>query len=132
MADQGYGADIAFSTGFFAEILSFSRSGRQRNKIDTTHMQTADGWMTSQPSDLRDPGIVTVQLLYDPDAEPPLEDEVEEITITFPIPPGMNAGATEVCDGYLLSFEEEVPLDDRMTATAVIQFTGKPVRTPAS
>lgn len=133
MADGGFGTTIEFGTsGFSAEIISVSRSGRERAVIDTTHMTTASGWMTNIPSDLKGAGQLTLQILFDPDEEIPIDGEVEEITITYPIPPGGSAGATEVCNGYVVTADEESPHDDRMTASVVVQFTGIPVRTPSS
>lgn len=133
MADDGYGFTIEFAdSGFTAEIIGASRSGRERKAIDSTHMTSTNGWGTFFPSDVKRAGQLTLQILYDPDEDIPLEEPAEEITITYPIPAGGSAGATEVVEGFIVTYDEEIPLEDRMTASVTVQFSGEPVRTPSS
>lgn len=120
---QGYGQTISFSTGFFAKILSLSHNIK-RASIDMTHSTSTSGYMEKEPSDIIDPGQLTVQLLFNPATTRPIANNTEEITITY------SDGSTTVCDGFLVSLSNESPHDNRITATAVIEFTGVPVDTP--
>ena len=129
MADEGFGVTVTFDTGFCAEILSVGWDGLERGDIETSHSGTSGGWRTFQPSDLKNPGEVSVELQFDPDAEPPIEAAAETVTVTFPIPPGGNTAATWACSGYLRSMSAAVPYDGKMTATAVIKFSGEPTFT---
>lgn len=123
-ADQGFGLSITFSSGFLALIKSISWSGQNRESLDTTNMSTTDGKMTFLPSDLKDAGEISVDLLFDPDMAPPIASAAETVTVTFPIPAGGSTAATWAASGFLTSFELTAPHDDLMTATATIKLTG--------
>lgn len=125
MALQGFGTTITFATGFFAEITNVDWDGFERSNIDTSHMLTTEGWMTFEPSELKNPGQVTVQMYYDPGTALPITSAAETVTVTFP------DGSTEVCDGYLQAASRAVPHNEKMTCVAIIKFSGKPVLTPA-
>lgn len=128
-ADQGFGLSITFSSGFCALIRSVTWGGMQREFLDSSHMATTNGWMTFMPSDLKDAGELSVDLLFDPDMEPPIEGALETITVTAPIPAGGSTAATWACSGALRSFEWTGPHDALMTATAALKFTGEPTIT---
>jgi hypothetical protein len=132
MADEGYGTTITWESGFCAQILSANWDGISRAAIPTSHTTTTEGWMTFQPSDLQDPGSLTVELQFDPDDAPPIEEAAETVTVTFPIPAGGSVAATWACSGFLTEFGNQVPYNDKMTATAVIKFSGEPTFTPGS
>lgn len=125
MAATGFGTTITFSTGFFAEITNVDWDGFERANIDTSHMLTTEGWMTFTPSDLKDPGQMTVQLYYNPQTALPITSAAETVTLTYP------NGATDVCQGYLQAASRAIPHDEKMTCVAVIKFSGKPVHTAA-
>ena len=129
MADQGYATTITFSSGFCAQVLSVTWDGIERAAIDTTHMTTSSGYMTAIPSDIINPGQLTVELLANPSSAPPITGAAETVTVTFPIPSGGSSAATWVCSGFLTNYTLNDPHDDRMTATAVIKFTGVPTFT---
>lgn len=120
---QGYGTTIAFDSGFLASITSFSRS-MERPVIDMSDTTSPDGWMEKEPGDLKNPGTLVVQINYDPSADPPIDEPVESITITY------SDGSTEVCDGFLSKIEHECPHDNKITGTATIEYSGAPVLTP--
>lgn len=132
MADEGFGTTITFQSGFCAEVLEVSWDGIERNAIDTTHMTTTEGWMTFLPSDLQDPGELTVELQFDPDESPPIEAAAETVTVTFPIPAGGSVAATWACSGFLTGMSAAVPHNDKMTASVTIKFSGEPTFTPGS
>ena len=132
MADEGFGTTITFQTGFFAEIMSVGWDGLERGDIETSHMTTSSGWRTFQPSDLKNPGELTVEISFDPDEAPPITAAAETVTVTFPIPTGGNTAATWACSGYMKSMSNAVPFDGKMTATCVIKFSGVPTFTPGT
>lgn len=129
--DLGFGTTITFATGFLAKITGVSWGGIAREPKETSHMGTTNGWRTFIPSDLKDPGELTVELQFDKNAatKTNLDGDPETITVTFPIPAGGTTAATWACEGFLTSFELSDPMDDVMTASAGIKFTGEPTFT---
>lgn len=123
MADVTTGASITFSSGFFAEITNIGHSGINRGSVDVTHMGTTDA-REFMPTDLYDAGELSVELQFDPDSSPPIDQAAETVTVTFPTPSGGVSGATWAADGFMTDFEYTGPLEDKMTATATIKFTG--------
>lgn len=124
MADTGFGTTITFDSGFLAEIRSINGPSISREFIDTSHMGTAGGYRTSIPQDLADPGELEVEMLFDPDEEPPIDGAPESVTITWPIPSGGSTAATWVFSGSLVGFDVTAPYDDLMTATARLKIHG--------
>lgn len=123
--DVGTGATLTFSanTGWDSsavDIQTISWSGISREAIETTHLGTTTA-RTFMPGDLYDPGEVTMELSYDDGVDTPilLADTAETITLTFP-----TSGATFACSGFCTSFEVNVPLEERMTATLTWKMTG--------
>lgn len=133
-ADGGYGVQITFATSSFtAEIINDPQfSGQERTAIETTHHAVTNGWRTFIPGDLKDPGGFTFDINFDPDDQPPIAGAVETITIEFPVPSGATTGATLACSGFVTSWEAGSPIDDRMTASITVKFTGQPTWTDAA
>ena len=119
MADSGFGTTIAFSSSFLAEVISVDWSGIARESIETTHLTTANNAKTFIPSDVYEPGEVSVEMAFDPTTAPPITGAAETLTVTFP-----GAGDTWAAAGFLTSFDLNSPLEDRMTATAVVKLSG--------
>lgn len=130
--DQGFGIAVTFSSGFLAKIRGVRLAGYRREPIETTHAKSTNGWRTFIPSDIKGGQTIEVDLLFQPDATPPLTDSAETCTITYPVPSGLSNGATLAQSGFLIEFGNEAPYDDVMTATATIQLTGEPTWTDAS
>lgn len=129
--DVGTGATITFGTsGFTAQITDISIDGIERESIDTTHLgTTASGGVGSKtyiPADLSDAGEVSIEGHFNPDTDPPIEEPAEIITITF------DEGATWVGTGFMTAFNFDVPLEDKMTFSATIKFSGEVAITGAS
>lgn len=125
MADVGFGTTITFGTsGFTAELRSVNGPSMDRPAIDTSHMTTAGGKRTFIPSDLTDHGEVELEILFDPDTEPPIDLVAEQITITYPVPAGQTNGATYVFSGFVTAFEPSAPYDDLMTGSITIKVSG--------
>ena len=132
MADEGFGTRITFASGFMAEIDEVQGPGFKRASIETDHMLTPSGWITRQPSDRKDPGVVKVKICFNPDTTPPITNAAETITVTWPIPAGKTNGATWACSGFMTEFEPTAPKDGKMTGAATLEFSGIPVFTPSS
>lgn len=117
MADIGTGTSITFASGFMAEILNVNHSGISREAVDDTHMGTTTA-RSFQPSDLYDPGELSVELQFDETTKPPITNASETVTVTFP------SGTTWAATGFMTGFEYTDPLEDKMTATATLKFSG--------
>ena len=117
MAVVGTGFSVTFSSGFLAEILSGKHTGIERPVIDTTHMGTTTA-RTKIPGSLFDSGRLECELQFDPSTKPPILGNAETVTQTH------SDGSTWAQSGFLVSFEQETTLEDKATATAVIEFSG--------
>lgn len=117
MAKLGTALSIKFASGFLAEILDCSPPDASRESIDTTHMGTEDEY-TNTPADLVKWGEMNVEIAFDPGVVPPIDQDPEEIIITF------RDGETWTFDGYMTGYAPASPLEARMTATCRIQVTG--------
>ncbi len=122
MAQVGTGISILFSGGFLAEILNVSDQNMQRASIDASHMGSTE--MEFLPGKLPDWGQLECEIAFDPDMKPPLTGAVETVTISYP------NGTTWTRSGFLIGFQSQAPLEERMTATASIKFTGDLTVTP--
>lgn len=121
----GTGATLTFGTSTWTgDLTSISWGGISRPSLDTTHLGTTDA-RTFIPGDLFDPGELTVEFLFDTDSEPPYTASPETITLTFPDSDAASgAGATAAASGFITSFEVNNPLEEVITATMTIKFTG--------
>ena len=119
MAIIGTGTTISFSSGFFAEMTEITPPGASRESIQTSHMTTtvAHDFL---PTKLVDWGELTVELQFDPAADPPIDNDPEAIVITH-----INSAATTWSfQGFMTGYEASIPLEDKETATATIKVTG--------
>lgn len=119
------GATITFAGGFFAEILDINLQGRSRGSVQTSHMGTS-GQHTFVPTKLSDPGGVQVEFAFDPTTAPPIDDAPETVTITW------EDGSTWAATGFMTDFENGAPLEDKMTGSATLKFSGAITVTPAA
>jgi hypothetical protein len=132
--DVGTGASVTFSSGFFAEIANLDWSGITREAIETSHMGTAApsagefGNKTFIPGDLSDPGSLDVELHFNPDTIPPIDGAAETVTLQFAASDGDTTGASWAGSGFLTDCGAAIPLEDKMTMSATIKFTGNITR----
>lgn len=123
MSDIGTGTTIAFGTSSFdAELLSLNGNDISREDIDVTHMGST-AYREFMPSDLVDGGSIDMEIMFDPDEQPPINAAAETITITFPT--SLASGATFVFTGYVNSWSWGDPMEDKMTAQLTIKVDGK-------
>jgi len=116
--DCGLGTAITFSSGFLARVQSIELSGIERAELESTTMASTGGAKTFLPADLYDPGEMSIEMQFDTDVAPPIGGATETVTITWP------DAETWACSGFLKSFSVNAPVEEIMTATAVIKFTG--------
>ena len=125
----GFGTTIDFATsGFTAKITGVRRRNAGREKVETTHMESTDGWETSIPSDIKRAGEFEIDFQFNPQTHPapPIDEDPETITVTYP------NGATAAFTGYMTDYEDEQPLDELMTGSATIVVSGSITHTPAA
>jgi len=125
MADVGNGASITFGTsGFTGSLMSIDGNEITREPVETSHLGTTTA-KTFIPDDLYDAGELSVTFQYDPDEQPPFAGAAETITITFPVPSGLNNGATCAGTGFVTSFKQpELSVGELMEAEMTIKFSG--------
>lgn len=122
--DNGQGASVTFGTsGFTANIASISHDGIERTAIPTTHLGTTTA-MTFIPGDLFDPGELSLDIQFDPDDYPPIDQPAETITVTFPLGSGGSSAATWAASGFATGFSYAVAVEELMTGTLTVKFTG--------
>jgi len=131
MADVGTGVTITFGTSAFsASITNVSLADIERASIDVTHMaSTTKEYM---PGDLVDWGSIEIEILFDPDTWPPIDQAAETITVTFPTPSGHSSGATAVGSGFLTKVTGTIPLENAMKMTCTLKWAGSVAFTDAA
>ena len=132
IADIGTGTTVAFatSTTFDAQVTGLKIGGEEVPVIDVSHMGTT-GTRAKMFGDLKEAVTVDVDMHYDPSETIPTGTS-QTITITFPVPTGLTNGATLAGTGAIVSHSGDVPLEDKMTGSYKIQFTGAVTRVAAS
>lgn len=134
-ADIGFGATVTFQSGFVAQARNITWGGLMRGSFDTSHNAVTSGYRTFLPGDLKDPGTLTIEVLHDPDDNilAALAAAPETVTLTWPVPAGGTVAATWACSGFMTKYDPvNCPMDDVLTATIEIKFTGLPVFTDGS
>lgn len=126
------GTTIAFAdSSFSAEILDIGLPEISREALNVSHVGTsapAAGSFGSKefiPHDFVDAGTLTMELHFNPDTDPPIHADAEQITITW------KDGATWVFTGFFTNFSVSAPLRDKMTASATVKISGAIAHTDA-
>lgn len=130
----GFGAAITFQTSFCAFITNIDWDGIERSVIETTNDSTTNSARTYLPGKVYDPGTVTVDLLLDNNQTfiTAMTAVAETVTVTFPKFGSQTTAGTWACSGFLKSYKAGIPMDDKITGTAVIKLTGQPTITAGS
>jgi len=122
MATIGTGTTVTFQSGLFAEIIELEWSGATREVYETSNFATTGG-MTYEAAALYDPGEISVRYAFDPEISPitALTAVAETVTVTF----ADDAPASTIAaSGTMREITVSVPLEDRVTANAVIKLSG--------
>lgn len=132
--DIATGMTIEFLTSLWtANIEDINPTGiGAREAVPTSHQLTTKatgddfGGRTYSPNDLAEPGTIPFTFQFNPDDPPPLNEDVEEIRLTWP------EGADWQGDGFLINGIDIVgELDGKIIASATIQLSGVQNHTPA-
>ena len=130
--DTATGITVVFATSAFtAEIKDVNWGGISRESKDISKQSTAApgankfGNMEFMPGDLSDPGELSMEIHFDPDQEPPIDQAAEVITVTWPLVSGDSTAATWAATGFITAFEESGTLDEVMTASITVKFSGE-------
>jgi hypothetical protein len=116
--DTGTGTSITFQTsGFVANITDIGINDISRASVATSHLGTTNA-MTFIPGKLYDPGGLELEIQFDPETDPPIDDAAETIVVTFP------GGETWSFTGFATDFTASVPLEELMTGTLTIKASG--------
>ena len=122
MSTIGTGTTVTFQSGLFAEILELEWSGMSRPVYETSNFGTTGG-MTFAAGSTYDPGEISVRYAFDPeiDATTALTAAAETVTVTFA---DAAPASTLAASGVMRDVSISVPLEDRVTANAVIKLSG--------
>lgn len=113
------------SDAFLAEITSINWSGLTRDSIDQTHTASPSNYKEFDPSTLVDPGELEVELNFNPDTEPPIEQAKGTLTITFPKTGAQLSGATWAGSAFMTSIDVNgSDVAGKFTASTTWKFSG--------
>lgn len=105
-ADDGHGATLTLGTSSWdttALITSIQCDPVKRDVLKTSHLTTST-YHSFIPEDLVDAGGFTIEFYSDGDAEPPILDVPETVTVTYPKQGSYSTGSlitgTGFCDEY--------------------------------
>lgn len=131
----GTGATVTFGTTTIkANVTGVSWSGLSRESVPTSHLATTGG-MTFMPGDLYDPGELSIDIQFDPDmtADADIVAAAETVTVTFPFAPGESStNASWAATGFITSVDMDTPLEDVMTGSITVKFSGAITTTPGA
>lgn len=128
----------AGTSAWSAELTSISMDGITRTSIDVTHLDLTAagagkfGEKLFTPADYVDPGSIQVEGHYDPDDKPPIDAAAETWTIAFDTVTGDTTPTSLAGSGFMTDFSFTGGLDDKVTFSATIKFTGNVTITAAT
>lgn len=113
MCQSGMGVTIDFATtDFVAQITGISGGDLVREWFDKTHFESPVGtdfdgvrWMEQCPGDLASVTDIVVEILFDMDVLPPIDQPAEVITIQSPPKTGQATGAKLVFTGGMTNYK---------------------------
>lgn len=127
MADTGTGATFSLSvSNQSSAIRSITMPEFAVEDIETTHLGTTN-FKTYIPSDLTEPGEITIEYLFDATSDAIIARGADEIvTVTWPIhTTGNTTNATFVADGYVRSIKlPDFAVGELQIATLVFKLNG--------
>lgn len=125
MATEGFGTTVDLNSVAVAELLSVSGPSIAGETIDTTHMESADGYREKIPG-LVDAGQLELEVQYvkaQTNTIKALLRQTIPFVVTFP------DGSTFSGNGHITALSTEVPLEDKITQTITLDITGNPTFT---
>ena len=134
--DTFFGGSITFGTSTVdnIDIISGSRSGLSVDSIDVSHAGTTGDNKPYIPGDLNEGGSYSFDVIYDPDDDDmdALIGVSQTITVTYPLKSGDTTAASCAFTGWIESWDEDLPIDDKMTGTLVLKIASDVTKTAAS
>lgn len=110
---------------FESDIIRMTWESIERTRIETSTWDT-DTKKTFTPADFSRPGIIRMQLAFNPDKEPPIDGAPENIQIRFPTPSGgISAWNGE---GFVFEYKETGELESKMLADMAVSLSGNITR----
>ncbi len=125
VALEGTGATIAFATSQFAsDLISLTLPEKVRAALETTHLGTS-GAKTYKPAKLKDVGEIQCEFDHNPDEVQLLDQQAEEVTITYPLLPGQATPAKLVFQAFATKEGgEEFKVDALMRTKVTLKVSG--------
>ena len=112
------GLTISFHSGFLARITDISLDINV-DDIDVSHFGSSN-YKEYIPTQLKEPGELSVTIQLDPSTSPPIGEDPEQIVITFPD----SASSTWSFNGYMKGYSISGAIGDAMTADCSIKAAG--------
>ena len=75
---------------------------------------------------------MSFEMFFDPDVVPPVDGDYEQVTITWPLPPGMVTAGTWVMQAAIKAFTPTVPESGKMGASVSLSINGGIAITPSA
>lgn len=125
MADSGLGATITFGTsGFTANIESIEFDDIERGVRDCTHLGST-GFMEFEPEDLLNAGGFSFTWQYVSDSNPPYDQAVETVTVSFPLKGSEVTAANITGTGFMDRFKlPNLDKTEKMLANGHVTWDG--------
>lgn len=136
----GMGVTISFYTTLFdACITGISGGELVREFYDATCFDSPAGtdhndiqWMEQSPADLASVNDITVEMLWDLDEIPPIDQPMETITIQCPPKAGESTGAKLVFTGGMKQWGGSFQMRDRRRGSFILAVSGPMEFTPGT
>src|SRR5262245_27405579 len=132
-------SNVTFGTsGFTANITNIRWTGIMRTAIDTSHMgvpQPEPGTFGNRfyiQSGFSDPGELVLDIHFSPDANFPLHTDPEIVTVVWPKASADAVNPTWSGLAFVRQLEITEPMDEKMTATMTLKFSGAITKTPSA
>lgn len=123
---DGHGTTISFGTSNFdAAVISVKGPSLKRESIDETTMATTNA-KAFDPADLYDGGEMTLTVVHDIGALPPIDGANETIMIDW-----AGTGNKWAFTGHMTAYEGGAAIGERMEADVTIKVSGEVSVTPA-
>lgn len=129
-ATSGQGTVLNRNGTPIAEVTSITGPNMSRTTIDTTHLNTTDGYMQFITG-LKDAGDLSFTINFTSDEYDKLRqdfegDQAKDYSLSLP------EGTVIEFSGYVTELPLSVPVNDRVTADITIKISGKPTINPGS
>ena len=134
-ADTGFDVSFAGAGGTFANIRNINLEDVSRGVADTTHSKTTNGWATKLPTDVKQPGRITCELIHDNTEDWKATLAAAKATGTITWPNNGTTPQTYAADAFLVNFGVSItaaPEDDTIITNCEIQLSGEPTLAAAT